>query len=117
MQRRTIIKRDGTVLVEKLTYHGLPGLLSSETKNGSLHGDILEDVKAILIQNEDILKGRFSSASWMGWPLAITYNGNVHILDREEYERSENNLKPIIRKLIPLLQEVGIDVHPRDFFC
>lgn len=112
-----IIKRDDAVLVEKQTHHGLPGLLSSETKEGTLRDDIFEKVKAILIRNEDTLKRRCGCASWMGWPLAIACSGDFYMLDREDYERSENDLKAIIRELIPLLQEAGVAVLPGDFSC
>lgn len=112
-----IIRRDGAVLVEKLTQHGLPGLLSSETKEGALRDDFFEKVKGILIRNEDTLKRRCGCASWMGWPLAIACSGDFYMLDREDYERSENDLKAIIRELIPLLQEAGVAVLPGDFSC
>lgn len=112
-----IIKRDGTVLVEKFTHHGLPGVLSSKTKSELLRYDLFEEVKAILVRNEYTLNGHFSCASWMGWPLTIAYNGHLSTLDLEEYTRGENNLKPMIRKLIPLLQEASIAVLPGDFFC
>lgn len=112
-----IIKRDGTVLVEKLTHHGSPGLLSSETKDGVLRDDAFEEVKAILRQNEDTLKRQCGCEPWMGWPLVVSYSGNSYALDRESYERGENSLKAIIRELVPLLQKAGVAVLPGDFAC
>lgn len=112
-----IIRRDGTVLVERLTHHGLPGSLSSETKAGLLPGDTLEEVNGLLIQNEAALKRRFNCASWMGWPLTVAWGGSWYTLDREKYERSENDLKAFIRKLVPPLRKAGVAIVPGDFFC